>query len=521
MADVRTRVTSVPGVLRRNQDLLRNAGSLAAATGITSFLGFAFWIYAARMFSTEAVGYGSAAISTMLLLGTLGMFGLDTMLIGELPRGGNRGGLMMAACIAAFAGSLVLGLGWALISLAFGTHFAELNGTPGRMAIFSFGVAMTGATLVFDAGTIGLLRGGLQLTRNVAVSVAKMAALPATALVLHDVFGLGIMLAWVIGTVVSLLPVAIMIKRGGGSFLHRPDWANLWRLRKLAMAHNWLNLAINIPVKLIPVLVAVVVAPSSNGAYYIATMISSFLVMVPQSLSTVLFAVASAAPEKIAEKLRFVLRMSLVIGIPGGLAMGLCGRFILSAFGSKYAALATGPLWLLIAGYIPGLISITYIAVARAKGRFNQAAVFLTIFAIVRMIALVVGGKTGGLYGLSYAMLAVQLVQSLIIAPTVLRTAYGRATTVRADAAERRLRQEAGLAALLGLATTVTPPVPALAPVRMTGRHRRFEEVSVWRADPRVAQTNWWPDIDEAAFRARQGEGIAALIATATQPARF
>jgi hypothetical protein len=33
--------------LARNQDLLRNAGSLAATTGVTSVLGFAYWIYAA------------------------------------------------------------------------------------------------------------------------------------------------------------------------------------------------------------------------------------------------------------------------------------------------------------------------------------------------------------------------------------------------------------------------------------------------------------------------------------------
>ena len=318
-----SRLASAITALRHNQDLLRNAGSLIATTGITSVLGFAYWIYAARVFSTGAVGYASAAISTMILLGTIGMFGLDTLLIGELPRGGNRGGLTMASCIAAFLVSFVLGVGFCLVSLAFGTHFVEVNGTIGRMAVFSFGVAITGATTVFDSATIGLMRGGIQLYRNAALSVAKMVALPVVAFVLNDRFGVGIMLSWVLGTVISLIPVAITIWRGGGRILHRPDWNSLWRLRKLAMAHNWLNLAMNIPLKLIPVLVALVVVPSANGAYYIATLVASFLTMVPYSLSQVLFAVASAAPERIPEKLRFVLRMSLVIGLPGGLVMGL------------------------------------------------------------------------------------------------------------------------------------------------------------------------------------------------------
>ena len=140
-----SRLAAIRGILRGNQDLLRNAGSLAATTGLTSVLGFAYWIYAARVFPTQAVGYGSAAISTTTLLGTIGMFGLGTMLIGELPRRESRGPLMMAALIASFVGSLVLGLGFSIVALAFGSHFVEISGTLGRMLIFSFGVAITTA----------------------------------------------------------------------------------------------------------------------------------------------------------------------------------------------------------------------------------------------------------------------------------------------------------------------------------------------------------------------------------------
>ena len=80
----------VPG-WRRHRDLLDNAGSLLAATGLTSLLGFVFWTVATRMFSQQAVGYGSAAVSAFTLLGTIGVFGLGTLLIGELPGGAPRG----------------------------------------------------------------------------------------------------------------------------------------------------------------------------------------------------------------------------------------------------------------------------------------------------------------------------------------------------------------------------------------------------------------------------------------------
>jgi O-antigen/teichoic acid export membrane protein len=401
-------------ILRRNRDLVHNASSLAATTGVTSGLGFAYWVYAARFFTGAAVGYGTAAISTMTLLGTVGMFGIGTMLVGKLPRTRPRGPLMTAGLITSFAGALVLGIGFTLVSLAFGTKFVEINGTPLRAATFIFGVAITGATLVFDEATIGLLRGGLQLSRNVTVSIAKMATLPVSALALHDLFGLGIMLSWVSGTLISLIPVVIMIKRDGTKILYRPDWRQFWQLRKLTLAHNSLNLAIATPGKLIPVLVSIVVLPHANAAYYITTMLSSFLFMVPMHLSTVLFAIASATPEKIAEKLRFVLRTSLIIGVPSGLVLALSSHFILSAFGPSYASLATVPLLLQIVGYIPGTPNVVYIAVCRATGRVNQAAVFLAVFATLQMGALVVGGRLGGLDGLSIGMLAITWVPQLI-----------------------------------------------------------------------------------------------------------
>src|ERR1700689_5182239 len=82
---------------RRHRDLLDNALTLLGTTGITAVLGFAYWAFAARLFSQRAVGYGSAAVSAMTLIGTIGMLGMGTVLIGELPRRRDRAGLVSAA----------------------------------------------------------------------------------------------------------------------------------------------------------------------------------------------------------------------------------------------------------------------------------------------------------------------------------------------------------------------------------------------------------------------------------------
>jgi O-antigen/teichoic acid export membrane protein len=411
-------------VWARHRDLLTNAGSLIASTGVASVLGLVYWLFATRVFSQRAVGYGSAAVSAMTLLGTIGMFGLGTLLIGELPRRKARAGLVMAALLACGLGSLVLGLGFAYVAPHLSQNFSDMIGTPGRAAVFAFGVAATGVSLVFDQATIGLMRGGLQLWRNIAFAVIKMLILPVTAFILHSDFGAGITLSWVAGTVLSLVVLAVRLRMAGTPVLSRPDWGVLRGLGKTAMAHNWLNLAMTMPYYLLPVLVTVIVSPSANAAFYLAATLSNFLFIVPAHLATVLFAVVAKDPQVVARKMRFALRLSFVIGLPGMAIMILGAHLALSLFGHGYTE-ATVPLWLMTLGYPAAVPKGLYIAVCRASGKITRAATVLTICSSAELAAAVAGGVVGGLYGLSLALLAVRYAEALVTAPAVLHSAFG------------------------------------------------------------------------------------------------
>src|ERR1700730_13873892 len=86
--------------INMNRVMLINAGSLVCTTMVTGVLGFAYWWIAARQFPPQAVGLASAAVSAMMLLGAIGIFGLGTLLIGELPRQpGKEASLISAALI--------------------------------------------------------------------------------------------------------------------------------------------------------------------------------------------------------------------------------------------------------------------------------------------------------------------------------------------------------------------------------------------------------------------------------------
>jgi O-antigen/teichoic acid export membrane protein len=411
---------------RLHRDLLSNAGSLVASTGVASLLGAVYWIFAARLFDQRSVGYGSAAVSAMTLLGTIGMLGLGTLLIGELPRRSARAGLVSAALLTCGLGALVIGLGFSVVTPRVSANFATMIGTPGRGALFAAGVAVTSVTLVFDQATIGLMRGSLQFGRNITFALLKVLVLPAAAVTLHDQAGVGITASWVAGMALSLALVAIGLRLRGEPVLARPDWAVLRGLGKIAMAHNWLNLAMSLPFYLLPVLVTVVISPAANAAFYIAVMLTTFLFIVPAHLSTVLFAVVAADPGAIARKLRFALRLSFLIGIPGMVALILGAHLALGLFGKGYTE-ATVPMWLITLGYPAAVPKSLYIAVCRAAGRIPRAAIVLTVCSSLELAAAAAGGAAGGLYGLSLALLAVRYAEALVTTPPVLRAAFGRA----------------------------------------------------------------------------------------------
>ena len=184
-------------VWQKNKALLVNAGSLYASTIINSVLGFAFWALAAHVFTTSEVGFGSAAISAMGVLSSIGMFGLNTLLIGELPKRESKGGLIWAALLTAGAGSFMLGLGFALVARLFGGSFSNIGSDPQQFLVFVGGVTIIGMSLVFDEATIGMLQGRLQLWRNFIFVMTKLLLLPVAALFLHDKFGAGIVASWV------------------------------------------------------------------------------------------------------------------------------------------------------------------------------------------------------------------------------------------------------------------------------------------------------------------------------------
>jgi O-antigen/teichoic acid export membrane protein len=423
----------VASVYRRHRDLLRNTGSLYATVGVTSIMGAVYWALAARLFSQQDVGYGAAEVPAMTLLGTIGVFGLDILLVSELPKCKRRAEFVSAALIACALGSLLLSIGFAFIAPHFSQQFATMLGTLDQKGLFVVGATLTSAGMATDMATIGVLRGGIQLTRNMTFSLFKLAAMPIFAFVLHGRLGLDITFSWVAGIALSLVLVAARMAHSGTRLLVRPDWGFLRSLRRAAMAYNWINIAVTAPPTMFPILVALLISPSTNAVFYIAFTLSAILYLIPTHLSTVLLAMAAAEPHTIAHKVRFALKFSYLIGLPAMAVLILSSHRILSFYGPEYARIGTLPMCLFTLGYIPSVFKVLYMAICRANGRMAYCAVILTLFTLAEIGGVAAGAASDGLVGLSIALLAVLTAQGAVVTPLLLRAVIVPQTSSHLD----------------------------------------------------------------------------------------
>lgn len=406
--------------------ILANALSLFASTVVTSGFGFVFWWAAAHLWSKSALGASGAAVSALQLLGTAGMLGLGTLLVGELSKRPKDGpslvttALVVSGCAGLmFAGAYITGI--ALASL---THH-ELPSSPIGLAAFVGAVGVSAALLVYDDATIGLGHARWQLWRNVAFSVSKLALLPVFAVIGVDGTS-GVVESWLAGALISVLALVLLFR---GQFRR-----SFGRLRRSlirshgisAIIHHFLNLSSSAPRLLLPVLVAGFLSTSINARFYAALLLIGFPQIIPTHLSTALFAVASGDRAALRSALARTIQILLGVSLVSSVGFLLLGRQLLSLFGHGYSAAAPVLVILGFAIFQSGVKSV-YISVCRVNGDLARCAQLCSFGSLFEVVApAVVLALGGGLNATAFAWAAVMTLESLVVWPIVQVARTGR-----------------------------------------------------------------------------------------------
>jgi O-antigen/teichoic acid export membrane protein len=427
-----------------NRVMLINAGSLVGTTTVTSVLGFAYWWLAARQFSPAAVGFASAAISAMTLIGTACVMGLGTLLIGELPRqSGREASLIGPALIIVSTLGVGVGLAFAVIAPLISPHFGPLEATIGDAALFAAGAGLTAITIFLDQAVIGLLRGELQFWRNVLASAIKLVALFAFGFWLWQWRdkGMAIYGTWTIGSICSLLALVIFAVVVG-QFSRKwfaLKWGWLRKLGTTALQHHILNLILRVPALLLPVMVTILLSATVNAWFYVAMMMANFVFAVPLALTTVLYAINAAHIKELAYKTRQTFLLSAGICLLGACALFAGATLVLGLFGHVYAEQAAWSLRILVLGIFPMIVKYHYVAIYRVYGRLSRAIPPVAIGCLLELGAADLGAHLGGLLGLSLFWVIAMYIELIYMTPVIYKVAWPGKLAIQSEQQQREM----------------------------------------------------------------------------------
>ena len=385
--------------------LYANGYALVANAGASALLGFLFWIVAARRFSAEALGIGSAVVSAATLAALVGKAGFDAALIRFGPGLARRdlAKLLVRASVATllltgFAALVVLGLAVEGVS-----SLAALRAPAAAVGFVLLAVG-TGAAWVLDAYFISEQAGLLVFLRNLAFNGLKLVAPFVMA---ASLAGSAVPLAWGVGLAASL---AFALAFAFARLARHPEEGRAAAPTKELLAYAARNYALNLseflPGLVFPLLVLSVEGPAENARFYLAWTVATVAFLASKAIAQSGFAaLARPGPAAPALKKAFVLS-SLVLG-PLALGMFALGGVVLSAFGDHYAQGAQ-LLRLLALSIVPVAVGNVYLAYLKAR----RPSWELTLLPAASLAALLLATpwalRAAGTLGLAGVWLVVQ-----------------------------------------------------------------------------------------------------------------
>ena len=182
--------------------LYRSSFALILTTAANAGLGLIFWTLAARLYSTEEVGRGAAAVAALQLASMIGCTGLTPALVRLLPP--SRAGTMRLVLGTYAAGVSVAVLAGLCVIVATNLGVEELA-VPGY--VYLLAIPIFALFTLQDGVLIGLRREGLVPVENAAYGVVKIALLIAFS----TAGAWGIFVSWSITALLLVIPVNLLL----------------------------------------------------------------------------------------------------------------------------------------------------------------------------------------------------------------------------------------------------------------------------------------------------------------------
>ncbi|MFB7571066.1 lipopolysaccharide biosynthesis protein [Streptomyces sp. NPDC056165] len=351
--------------------LFRNAYALMLNTGISAVLGLGYWLVAARYYSDDAVGQGSAAIAAMKLLAGLTAVTLTGALARFIPISGRATGRLIARTYVGSSLIVACAAGVFLLTLdMWGPSYRFLHGLAHGLGFVVAVMAWNLLTLQ-DGVLTGLRSAPWVPVGNTVFSAVKLALLVGLAVAIPTT---GVFVSWVAAIAFSIVPLGWLVFRrlvprhirATEDHARPPTAKELGRFLAGDYTGSLFSLAV---VYLVPVIIAAQVSSADNAYFYITTTIGGTVNLLAINMGASLTVEGSHDPARLAANTRAALRRMARIMLPICGLLFLLAPYILHVFGEGYAQAATPLLRWFAVGALLRVVMETYFAVLRAQSR--------------------------------------------------------------------------------------------------------------------------------------------------------
>jgi len=373
------RIRKLADALRGNH-MVRNSMYLLLSTGLQAGLGFVFWIVAAHIFTTPAVGRATSLISATTLIGYLALLGLSSALIRYLPTSAHRDTLITAGLLLVGSFGALLALGYALATPSFAPRIAFLAHRPLFVVGFVFMGVAAAVNLVTDAIFIAFRRAGVNALVDGGIGgVTRLLLIPLAA----GSGAYGLYCASVGGFAVAAAASVVLI----WTQLHaRP------RLRGAVAAMrpllgfsgaNYLGNVFNlVPSLVVPLIVLARLGASAAAYYYVAFQIANLVFVGGYVVAQTFLAEGAHGEEALQTLTRRSARVLAVVTLPACLVVAVGAPLLLDLFGGSYSDHGAGALSLMALAAIPVALLNWLLTILRLSGQLVAIALASGVYAV-------------------------------------------------------------------------------------------------------------------------------------------
>jgi O-antigen/teichoic acid export membrane protein len=353
--------------------MVRNSLYMILNSGMQAALGFAFWIIAARLFSTADVGRASSLISATTVIAFLALLGLNSTLVRHLPTAPDRDALMTAGVLLVAGCGAAIGLLYVLLIPFLAPRLAFVQHQPVLAAGFVLMTAAGAINLITDsvfiatrkAGYLAVTDGGVGGITKV-ISVAALSGTGAYGLFFASAGG------FATAALVSLILMTTALRWRPSP---RKPLLTLKPLLRFSGANYAGNVLSLLPPLVVPLIVLDRLGASAAAYYFVAFQVATLLYSAAYAVEQTFLAEGSHAEVDWPDLLRRSLRVLMALCLPACLVLIVIAHWVMLVFGTRYSQYGTTSLILLAVAAIPMAASNCLWTVLRLLGRLRALVV--------------------------------------------------------------------------------------------------------------------------------------------------